>query len=417
MKTDIKTNQLNEKYSIKNGIASTIVLNGSNNYFPLFAIGVLGATNYQVSLINSLPQFVGMFAVIICSILMGKLDEKKKFTAYSVLFTRLFMILIFFVMYIPKEYQSWVFVVLVGLMNFPGSFANLSWQSFIGDLIPEERRSGFFGDRNKVLTIVGMVTTFVIGIGLQQFNKSNSFPYKFLFIFAFISGMVEVYYLKKHIEFKSETTKEKRIQKIIDWTAFRDKPFIYFLVCGLFFNFAWQMAWPLFSIYQIKDAHANGLWISFFNVANQIAQIISFKWWGRMADKYSNARMMVFVSIGMASTPILTILSKNLIYLTIVNASSGLFVSGTVLILFNQLLEITNDKNRSSYIANYNILLAIIGFIAPQFGVYMLDQMNMGISMIIAGFLRATSAFIFLMFFYFLRKKRGQSQYAVSSID
>lgn len=417
MNSETKLNQLNEKYSIKNGIASTIVLNGSTNYFPLFAIGVLGASNYQVSLINSLPQFVGMFAVIICSALMGRLKEKKKFTALSIFFTRLFVFLMFFVMYVPKIDKSWIFVLLVGLMNFPGSFANLSWQAFIGDLIPEDRRSIFFSERNKILTIVGMVATFLIGLILQHFKKSDPLPYQFLFLFAFIAGMVEVYYLNKHVETKKVVRKERMPWRMIDWSAFRDKPFLYYLVCGLFFNLAWQMAWPLFSIYQIKTAHANGLWISIINVSNQITQIISFKWWGRMAEKYSNAKMMALVSIGMATTPILTILSKNLIYLTIINASSGLFVSGTVLILFNQLLEITNDQNRSSYIANYNILLSIIGFISPQIGVFLLELTNMNITMLTAGILRASSAFFFLLFFYFLQKRRESASSEISYLD
>jgi MFS family permease len=413
---DNKTNQLNEKYSIKNGIAGTIVLNVSNNYFALFAIGVLGASNYQVSLINSLPQFIGMFAMVLCSILMGKLNEKKRFTAYSILFTRLFFIFMFFVLYIPDEYQSWVFVLLVGCMNFPGSFANLSWQAFIGDLIPDFRRSGFFGDRNKILTVVGMASTFIFGLLLQQFDKSNPLPYKILFLIALFSGLIEVYYLTKHIEIKKENVivQEKK-EKVINWNAFRDKPFVYFMICGLFFNFAWQMAWSLFSIYQIKDAHANGMWISLFSVANQVAQVLSFKWWGRMADKYSNAKMMILVAIGMASTPILTILSSNLIYLTMVNATSGLFVSGTVLILFNQLLEVTNDNNRSSYIANYNVLLAIVGFIAPQFGVFLLEQTNMDIAMIISGVLRASSAIFFFSLYCFLKKKKVKSEKMIST--
>jgi predicted MFS family arabinose efflux permease len=321
----------------------------------------------------------------------------------------------FFVLYIPDEYRSWVFVILVGLMNFPGSFATLSWQAFIGDLIPEHRRSGFFGERNKILTVVGMASTFLFGILLQQFDKSNAFPFKILFLIAFFSGLVEVYYLTKHIEAKNvkSQVKEKK-RKVININAFKDKPYINFMICALFFNFAWQMAWSLFSIYQIKDAHANGMWVSLFSVANQIAQIISFKWWGRMADKYSNAMMMIPVSIGMASTPILTILSSNLIYLTIVNATSGLFVSGTVLILFNQLLEVTKDDNRSSYIANYNILLAIVGFIAPQFGVFLLEQTNMEIAMITSGVLRASSAIFFLLLYYFLKKKKLQSEQIIS---
>jgi MFS family permease len=411
----IKINQLNEKYSIKNGIAGTIVLNVTNNYFSLFAISVLGASNYQVSLINSLPQFIGMIAMVICSIIMGRLEEKKKLTAYSIIFTRIFLLLIFFVLYIPDKYQSWVFVLLVGFMNFPGAFLNLSWQSFIGDLIPEHRRSGFFGDRNKILTIVGMVSTIFFGLLLQQFDKNNPFPYQLLFIIAFVFGLVEFFYLTKHIEVKKGGKINSEIKrKVIDWKALGDKPFVNFIICGLFFNFAWQMAWPLFNIYQIKDAHANGMWISLFVVANQIGQIISFKWWARMADKFSNARMMVLVSLGMASTPILTILSTNLIYITFVNATSGLFVSGTVLILFNQLLEVTSDGNRSSYIANYNVLLAIVGFVAPQVGVFLLEQTNIEVAMTISGILRASSVFFFIGFYFFLKKNKIKTEQVIS---
>lgn len=417
MTSTIKLNKLNEKYSIKNGIAGTIVLNVTNNYFSLFAISVLGASNYQVSLINSLPQFIGMFAMFICSIMMSRLEEKKKFTAYSIFFTRIFLLFMFLVVYIPDQYQSWVFVLLVGFMNFPGAFVNLSWQSFIGDLIPEDRRSGFFSDRNRILTIVGMVSTFFFGLLLQQYDKTSPHPYRILFLIAFLSGLIEIYYLMKHVEIKKGNgILQKKKQKVFNWNFLKDKPFVYFIICGLFFNFAWQMAWSLFSIYQIKDAHANGMWISIFAVTNQIAQIISFKWWGRMADKYSNARMLVFVSLGMATTPILTILSSNLLYLTIVNASSGLFVSGTVLILFNQLLEVTNDENRSSYIANYNVLLAIIGFIAPQFGVFLLEQMNMDIAMIISGILRASSAVFFIIFYVYLKKNKVKSKQVISSL-
>lgn len=407
MLIDETVHKTNEKYSIKNGIASTIVLNLSTNYFPLFAIGVLEASNYQVSLINSLPQFVGMFAVMIGSLLMNRLAKKKKFTAFSILFTRIFLVLIFFVIYVPKQYQGWLFVVLVGLMNFPGSFANLSWQALIGDLIPEQRRSTFFSNRNKILTIVGMLATFFIGLFLQLFYKSNPLPFELLFTFAFAAGIMEVLYLMKHVEPSTKQEQpEKSKFKLLNWQAFFDLPFRYFLLSGLFFNFAWQMAWPLFSIYQIKDAHANGLWISLFSVANQIAQIVSFKWWGKMSDKNGHAKMLILVSIGMATTPILTILSTNLVYLTIVNASSGLFVSGTVLLLFNQLLEVTNEKNRSSYISNYNILLAIVGFIAPQLGVFILEQTNIDVAMIVSTLLRISSAFFFYMFYLYLKKKK-----------
>ncbi|PUB10752.1 hypothetical protein C8K15_11615 [Paenisporosarcina sp. OV554] len=41
----------NEKISIYNGMASTIAMNFSNNFFPIFAITILSASNYQVGLL------------------------------------------------------------------------------------------------------------------------------------------------------------------------------------------------------------------------------------------------------------------------------------------------------------------------------------------------------------------------------
>ncbi|MBT2681008.1 MFS transporter [Bacillus sp. ISL-35] len=395
----------NEKNSILNGVASTIVTSMSNNYFALFAIGVLGATNYQVGLISSLPQIIGMFAMILGTAIMSRLQEKKRFTGLSILFTRFFLLAMFLVIYLPQEYRAWTFVILIGLMNLPGSFAMLSWQSFIGDLISDSRRSGFFSERNRILTIAGMFTTLAIGIGLQWFDKANPLPYQILFILAFFFGIVEVFYLNKHIEPKKEFKKElKRVN--FGWDAYKHKPFIYFLVCGLFFNFAWQLAWPLFNIYNIKIAHMTGFWISIITVANQVGQIISFKWWGRMADKHSNAKMLAITAVGMATAPFLTILSTNMYYLTFVNFTSGLFVSGTVLLLFNQLLEVTLEENRSSFIAQYNINLAIIGFVAPQVGVFLLQFSSINTAMNLAAGMRLVSGAVFLVFYYYMRKKQ-----------
>ncbi|MEQ6377932.1 hypothetical protein RZN25_14025 [Bacillaceae bacterium S4-13-56] len=168
---------------------------------------------------------------------------------------------------------------------------------------------------------------------------------------------------------------------------------------GLYFNFAWQMAWSLFSIYQIKYAGATGFWVSLFVVANQISQVVSFKWWERMAGKIGNVQLLVFVVFGMAIAPLLTIISTNLIYQVFVNLLTGFFVAGTVLLLFNQLLEFSGEEKRTSYITNYNTWLAVIGFIAPQFGVFLLEEFGMNIAILTSFVLRASSGLFFLYLF------------------
>ncbi|RIW32698.1 MFS transporter [Bacillus salacetis] len=389
----------NEKLSVYNGVASTVSTNAVNGYIPLFAIGVLGATNTQMGLITSLPSIIGMLALIPGAMWLNRVKSKRNFAVASTFATRLLFMLILFVPFLSPQSAPWALVGLIALMNFPGALSGLSWQSMIGDLVPEERRGNFFSSRNRWTTITAMIVTFSTGFFLEQFNEDSVFPYQVLFIAGFGFALVEVFYLIKHKESPVEQTlpEEKEGQKKrFSWEVFKHKPYVAFIICALLFNFGAQMGWSIFSIYQIKEANATALWFSMFSVTNQLSQIVSIKWWARFADKYGNTMMLFVAAAGMATAPALMIVSTNLYYITIINLWIGIFVAGTNLLLFNQLLNSSPQKHLTTYIANYNFLLAIIGFLAPQFGVLLLNMFGMGSAMILTASVRMMGALAFL---------------------
>ncbi|AGX04354.1 Permeases of the major facilitator superfamily protein [Bacillus sp. NRRL B-14911] len=398
----------NEKLSIYNGLASTISTNAVNGYIPLLAISVLEATNQQMGLISSLPSIIGLLAIIPGAVWINRSRSKKRVAVASTFATRFLFMLILFVPFLPKEYAPWFLVGLIGLLNFPGAVSGLSWQSMIGDLVPEKRRGDFFSTRNRLNTIAAMFITFGTGFFLQQYDQGSPFPYQFLFVLGFLFALLEVYYLFKHKE--SPVIKEKPEEGIktkkLSLAVFRHKPFLTFVVCGLLFNFGAQMAWSIFSIYQIKEAGATALWLSLFSVTNQLAQIVSIKWWAKAADRKGNSFILFIAAAGMATAPLLTVASSNLVYLTLINLWIGLFVSGTNLLLFNQLLNASPEKNRTSYIANYNFLSSLVGFIAPQFGVFLLDHFGMLSAMSITSAVRFAAALSFLFAALTLERKK-----------
>jgi MFS family permease len=397
----------NEKYSILNGAASTFSNGIVTSYIPLLAISVVGASNQQVGLISSLPSLMTMLAMIPGAWWINRLEQKKGITAASIFVARFFIFLLMLIPFFYKEWQAWILVGVVAAMGLPNALATLSWQSFIGDLIPDERRGSFFSERNRVLTLVGMIVTFLIGFIMQFFDKHSPGPYQVVFLLCFIFGLIEVFYLIKHKEIPLKRVKKESSKGLgKTFGIFKHKPYFYFLVCAILFNFGWQMAWPLFNIYQINYAHASAFWISLFTVANQISQMASYKWWGRSAEKWGNSVMLSVAGIGMACAPILTVLSKNLIYLTLINFLTGIFVAGTVMLLFNQLLHVSPDHNRTSFIANYNFLIAGMGFIAPQFGVYLLEAYSMNSAMIISTVLRLVGGISFLLVVIYIDRQK-----------
>ncbi|MEH7074940.1 MFS transporter [Neobacillus drentensis] len=397
----------NEKVSIYHGMVSTVAVNLAGNFFPLFAIAILGASNYQVGLISSLPPLIALIMTIPAAILLNRLEQQKKTVALSVLWARMMFLLLAGVLFINSSYQAWAFLIIVALMNVPGTISTIGWQTLISGMIKEERRGTFFSDRNRLLTIVGMITTLIIGVVMKD-QTDNSVAYQFLFVVAFLFGLLEVFFLLKHKETVQPKINADDKRSSMDWTIFKDNGYKWFLITALCFNFSWQMAWGLFNIYNVKYAHATILWISIFSVMNQLAQIFTFPLWKRWAEQKSNTLMLVWVSVGMAAAPFMTVLSTNLVYLTFVQMTSGFFVSGTTLLLFNLLLEKSPKEKRTYCITTYNVLLSFVAFIAPQIGIWLLEITGIQKSMGIISILRGFSAVIFLiMYIKFMKRDKN----------
>ena len=396
----------NEKVSIYHGMVSIIAVNLAGNFFPIFAIAILGASNYQVGLISSLPPLVALVMTIPAAILLNRLQQQKKTVALSVFWARILFLLLAGVVFIHSSYQAWAFLIIVALMNVPGTISTIGWQTLISGMIEEDRRGAFFSDRNRLLTIVGMVTTLMIGILMKKHTEDGA-AYQILFMIAFLFGLFEVFFLLKHKEKAELKPDNKKKNSSMDWSIFQDKGYKWFLITALCFNFSWQMAWGLFNIYNVKYAHATILWISIFSVANQLVQVFSFPLWKKLAEEKSNTLMLVWVAAGMATAPFLTILSTNLVYLTVVQMTSGFFVSGTTLLLFNLLLEKSPNEKRTYCITTYNVLLSFVAFIAPQIGIWLLEVTGMQKSMGINSLLRLISAFVFL--FMYLKFKNAKT--------
>ena len=92
MKLRIRLDQSNQSINIYNGIALAIGANLVNPYFAKFA-GRLGATDYELAYLNSLPAFISLFALIPGAIFLDLFGNKLKSTAGIMLFHKFFYLL------------------------------------------------------------------------------------------------------------------------------------------------------------------------------------------------------------------------------------------------------------------------------------------------------------------------------------
>jgi MFS family permease len=408
----------NQKMSTINGVYAIVAANLILPFVSLYAIEVMDATDQQIALMDSLASLGAIIALIPGALLLNRLEQKKTFTGYSLFFGRLFLLMFAFIPWLPTEWQSWALVAIFALMGIPNATANLAWQSFIADIIPDRERSNYFSNRNRIIKLTGLGVTLASGLVLNLFAKDVAAPYQILFIVSFLFGLMEVYYLYLH----RETPYAKKIEPVpteskslrsrwaeIKQTVSGQTAFFLFLGSSVVFHFGWQMAWPLFRIFNVRYAEATAGWLSLFEVLNGIMAFATFRWWGRLADKRGNNFAIVLSSIGISSVPFFYTISDNLYYLAVMNLYTGVFVAGITLVLFNRLLEVTTTENRSIFIAIYQIAIALSAVFAPQVGVWVLSHYTMDMALVTAGSFRFLGALTFVYVFWYLMRNHSNA--------
>lgn len=407
-----KTKNHNININIYNGIFAAIALNLVNPYYAKFAQR-LGATDYQIAYLNSWPAFVSIFVLIPGALILETFGEKLRNTRRFMLFHKLFYITLAFIPFLPTVHKPMLFIALVGLMNFPGSIATMGYQSCIGDIFLPAERSRAMSLRNKYSDVFRLIITFASGQLLTTIPATNEQAitlYQIFFAIAFLFGLLEVMTFGKFQLPKADaqrpSSQSKNTKGFIGTLkegihyVKTSRKFQLFFACSLIFHFGWQMGWPIFNIYTIKTLKANEIWLAAISIASGLSSILTASLWGKFADKYGYTLSIVIATFGMSITPFLYVMSSSLYLLVLFNIIIGVSITGTVLFLFNMLLEVTPSENRTTILSLYNTMIALSATIAPLIGVAILNKTSIHTTLIIVGCLRLLGCMSF-----YVRKK------------
>ena len=393
----------NKRVNIINGILATTATNLVSPYYSKFAER-LGASAHEIAYLTSLPYLVSILAYIPGALLIESLKNKQKVIGSTMFLHKIFFLLIAIIPFFNVNKAS-IFVLMIGFMNLPGSIGNMGFQSNIADVFTLSERADAMGLRNKYAALIGIAITFISGLLLSYLPKSNDEAiglYQIFFTLAFFISLVEVRYF-----FKFKVTLQDNVSNINLKESLKtvikhipsNKKFLLFTFASSFFHVGWVGAQPLFNIYTINVLGANENWLSAISIASSVSSIWAYSQWPKWSSKKGNNVALSVAIIGMGITPLLYAISNKLWLLFLFNILIGVSVAGTVLLLFNILLEIIPSENRTIYIAIYNTIIAIISSISPILFVNFMDATNIYIALVVVGIIRTVSS----LFFYRLK--------------
>lgn len=399
----------NMRINTAHGISMIVAFNMVQPFLSIFAMK-LNANALQVALLSSGPAIVSLFAMIPGAAVVDRQDKKKRLTKLFLYAHRAFYLLLAMVPLFAPGWRAWALVALVALMNLPGAIFNTAWQSFISRIIPADRRATAFADRNKFMNLAGTVVVLIVGTVLDRMK----FPYGYQIVFgiAFLLALFEARVFDlidedagaaapPSIPLKRPDSAGRRaglshaVTQRLD-EAMSHPRFIRYTLAGMLFYLAWQVPWPLFSLYQVKVLGANNTWVSILSLMNTGGSLVGYGYWVKVIQRHGNLKTLFYSTIWIFIVPAVYAFSKSLVTIAVFNMLTGAIFSGVNLALFNALLEATPETNKTSYIAYFNTATTVSAVVAPLIGVRLLGWFGYQWAFIICAALRIVGSLAFL---------------------
>lgn len=406
----------NALFIILEGIAAATVLNLYNPFLQMLAKR-LGGGDIHVALVNSLPPLVAIFVLIPCSIALERFRNKKTAAVGLLLINSVFFLAIAFVPFLPDEIKVIIYLIFVGLMNWPASLYTTAWQSFFSDNFRGSIAGRVYSVRSSLSTFFGLLTVLVTGYLLSSLPGSDLERirvYQVFYAACFAVTLFQAFSFWKIRPLqpkRKEAENGKRPFSKADFKAMlENRPYILYCLLAFAFHVTWQMGWPLFFIYNVDYARLNEFQLGLINVAAGIVSFASYPLWNRFIEKKGAAFALIFATLGLATNPVFYIGGiLSLHALLAINAYVGLFSAGFTLTLFLGLLKTLPADRKIIYISVFNTFISVSGFASPLAGVWLYGKVGIHTAFVIIVALRAAASALYAVKWLKEKKKARES--------
>ena len=161
-------------------------------YMTLYVLA-LGATRAQIGIMSALSSLSATLLLLPGALLVERFNHRREITLlFGGGISRL---AILFIALIPFGLNGVALVLTAMALSITrDALANLSfpaWLSFAADIVPMEGRGRYFGSRNFIMGIAGMLTVLLVGVLITRLSKPEG--YQLGMALAFVLGTVSTY--------------------------------------------------------------------------------------------------------------------------------------------------------------------------------------------------------------------------------
>jgi MFS family permease len=331
------------------------------NFISLYIL-VLGATQAQIGLMSSLSNLTAALLLLPGAFIAERFIHKVKETL--VIGGSLMRLAVLLLVFVPIFFKGaslvWVAILVTVLRDGFGNLGYPGWVTVTNEVVPLEGRGRYFGSRNFIMSVSGIIVTLLAGKLITLF--SGQLGYQIVIGIAFILGALSIFsfsHIKIDPEAFTQVERPKLSARLIIGSLKGQPFFLTLMLTAAVWNLAINIAGPFFSVYMLQDLKFTASEIGLLSVITTLSALLVQNKIGSLADRLGARKIQLFGMILIPLLPLAWIIASNVWHVALINVASGVVWGAYNLASFNLLLESMPTNQVPIFTAIYQVVVAL----------------------------------------------------------
>ncbi len=368
------------KIEIKSSATRSVSDNLISNSISPYIIA-LQATNFQISLLSSLPAIFSKLIQTYTSKSIEKLSRKKivmfgEFLQAIMALSIIIPGIMFFIFDFSSTISSYILIAIYLVYILAASISIPASASWIKD-ISKTNRAQFLAKKSRIRGIFGITTTIMLGAILDFFASRFLFTgFAIIFVMAFLIRVYALKLISKQFEPKISFEKGyyfslKQFLKKMPYNNFGR-----FTIFLSLINLSVAIASPFFAVYMLRNIGFSYIKYMVMVMVFTTSSLFFMPKWGKMVGRFGSLKILEFSGMFVAISPFIWLTSFIFIerplivfiYILAVQLFTGFAMAGFSISSINFIYDAVTSQRMGICAAYQNILLGVGAFLGATLG-------------------------------------------------
>lgn len=397
---ELKVQKQNFRYVQIDAIGVSIS-NVAAPFLPVF-LTRLGATNFQVGLLSSMPGVTGLLLAIV----VGQFLQTRKNVVPWYSLSRLLVILCYaftgiLTLTVSHEFAIVATLAIWAFATIPQTALAVAFSVVMNEVAGPEGRYALLSRRWTIFGITGVVGTFIVTrvINLIDFPLN----YSIMFLVLSLGGFFSFYFSQK-ISLPDREPPPAMMKSTGPQNGFqnylgilRDNPaFLSFSLKRFVYFSALYLGMPIMPLFLVRTVEATDAQIGTINMTMTLVMLVGYYLWPRVSRQRGGRFVLLATTLGMVLYPALSAATPQVELIILYAGIAGFFQGGLDLVFFDELMKTVPAEYSATFVSLAQSMQYLSTILAPLLGTWLATYIGLGGALWLSAGLRLFGFLLFL---------------------